>query len=42
MLSTDAVSKRAKCEKLEKIVIGNDLEKLFQVGAQLPPREKES
>ena len=41
MLSTDAVSKRAKCEKLEKIVIGNDLEKLFQVGAQLPPREKE-
>ncbi|XP_030970009.1 uncharacterized protein LOC115990307 [Quercus lobata] len=30
-----------QCEKLEKIVIDDDLEKFFQVGAQLPPREKE-
>ena len=41
MLSTNVVSKGAKCEKLEKIVIDDDLEKFFQVGAQLPPREKE-
>ena len=41
MLSTNAVSKGAMCEKLEKIVIDDDLEKFFQVRAQLPPREKE-
>ena len=41
MLSTDTLSKEAKCEKLEKFVINNDLEKFFQVGAQLPPQEKE-
>ena len=34
-------SERAKCEELEKIVIDDDSEKLFQIGAQLPPREKE-
>ena len=26
---------------MEKVVIGNDEEKFFQVGVQLPPREKE-
>ena len=26
---------------MEKVVIGNDREKFFQVGVQLPPREKE-
>ena len=31
----------AKCEDLEKFPIGDDPEKFFQVGAQLPPREKE-
>ena len=31
----------AKCEDLEKVVIGDDLEKFFQVKAQLPPQEKE-
>ena len=30
-----------KCEKLEKVAIKGDPEKFFQVGAQLPPREKE-
>ena len=30
-----------KCEDLEKITIGDDPEKFFQVGAQLPPQEKE-
>ena len=30
-----------KCEDLEKVVIGNDLERLFQVGAQIPLLKKE-
>ena len=34
----DAVLERAKCENLEKIVINDDSEMFFQVGAQLPPR----
>ena len=31
----------AKREELEKIIIDNDEEKFFQLGVQLPPREKE-
>ena len=30
-----------KCERLEEIIIDDDLDKFFQIGAQLPPREKE-
>ena len=30
-----------KCEDLDKVIIGDDLEKFFQVGAQLPLQEKE-
>ena len=33
--------KGVKCEQLERIVIGDDEERLFQVRVQLPPREKE-
>ena len=33
MLSTDALSERAKCEKLEKIFINDDLKKFFQARA---------
>ena len=40
-ISTDAVSGKAKCERLEEISIDGDSERFFQVGAQLPPREKE-
>ena len=40
-LSPGAVVEGAKFEQLEKIVIGNDEEKFFQVIVQLPPREKE-
>ena len=29
------------CEGLEKVIIGDDLERFFQVGARLPPQEKE-
>ena len=34
-------AEEAKCEDLEKFAVGDDLEKFFQVGAQLPPQEKE-
>ena len=34
-------AEEAKCEDLEKVVIGDDPEKFFQVRAQLPPKEKE-
>ena len=30
-----------KCEDLEKVVVGDDPERFFQVGTQMPPREKE-
>ena len=30
-----------KCEDLEKVAVGIDPEKFFQVGSELPPQEKE-
>ena len=41
MLSVNGLVEKAKCEDLEKIVVGDDPEKFFQVRAQLPPQEKE-
>ena len=41
MSPLDTAVKGAKCEDLEKVVIGGDSEKFFQIGAQLPPQEKE-
>ena len=41
MLPVNRPAKEAKCEDLEQIAIDDDLEKFFQIGAQLPPREKE-
>ena len=32
---------KAKCEDLERVVVGGDWEKLFQVGIKLPPQKKE-
>ena len=37
MLSTGAVAEEARCEQLEKFVIGDNEEKFFQVGARLSP-----
>ena len=37
----DTAANREKCEDLEKVVIEDNLEKFFQIGAQLPPQEKE-
>ena len=37
----DIAAERTKCKDLEKVVIEGDSEKFFQIGAQLPPQEKE-
>ena len=41
VLSIDKPAEDAKCEDLVKIIIGDDLEKFFQIGSQLPHQEKE-
>ena len=41
MLPDNGSTKEAKCEDLEKVIIGNDQEKFFQVDSQLPPQERE-
>ena len=41
MLSTEVVVEGAKCEQLEKVVIGDDEENFFQVGVQQPPQERQ-
>ena len=41
MLPVNGPAEEAKCEDLEKFVVGDDQEKFFQVRAQLPPQEKE-
>ena len=40
-LPLKTVVEEAKCEDLEKVVIGGDAEKFFQIGVKLPPQEKE-
>ena len=41
MLSIDKPAEEAKCEDLVKVTIGDDLEKFFQIGSQLPQQERE-
>ena len=40
MLSIDGISKEVECKDLVKITIGDDPEKFFQVGSQLPQQER--
>ena len=40
-VTVNGLVEEAKCEDLEKIVVNDDPEKFFQVGSQLPPKEKE-
>ena len=35
------LAEEVKCEDLEKVAVGVDSEKFFQVGLELPPQEKE-
>ena len=41
MSPPNVAADEAKCEDLEKVVISDTSKKFFQVGAQLPPQEKE-
>ena len=41
MLSIDRTSEEVECEDLVKVKIGDDLEKFFQIGSQLPQQERE-
>ena len=41
MESIDRPAENAKCEDLMKITIGDDPEKFFQIGSQLPQQERE-
>ena len=41
MLPDNGSTDEVKCEDLEKVVVGDNLERFFQVGSQLPPQEKE-
>ena len=40
VLSVDGLAEEVKCKDLERITVGDDPERFFQVGAQLPPQEK--
>ena len=40
MLSIDRPSEETKCEDLVRIIVGDDPEKIFQIGSQLPQQEK--
>ena len=40
-MSIDKLAEDAKCEDLVKVVIGDDPEKFFQIGFQLPHQERE-
>ena len=41
MLSINGTSEEVECEDLVKVTIGDDPEKFFQIGSQLPQRERE-
>ena len=41
MLSIDGTSEEAECKDLVKVIIGDDPETFFQIGSQLPQRERE-
>ena len=41
MLSIDKTVEEVECEDLVKVTIGDDPEKFFQIGSQLPQQERE-
>ena len=41
MLSIDRTVEEVECEDLVKVNIGDDPEKFFQIGSQLPQKERE-
>ena len=41
MLSIDRIAEEVECEDLVKVTIGDDPEKFFQIGSQLPQKRRE-
>ena len=41
VLSIEKLAEEVECEDLVKVTIGDDLEKFFQIGSQLPQQERE-
>ena len=41
MLSIEKLAEEVECEDLMKVTIGDDPEKFFQIGSQLPQQERE-
>ena len=41
VLSIEKLAEEVECEDLVKVTIGDDLEKFFQIGSQLPQKERE-
>ena len=41
MFPNNGSIEEAKCKDLEKVIVGDDPEKFFQVDSQLPPQERE-
>ena len=41
MLSIEKLAEEVECEDLVKVTIGDDPEKFFQIGSQLPQQERE-
>ena len=41
ILPNNGLTKEARCKDLENVIVGDDPEKFFQVGSQLPPQERE-
>ena len=37
----DVLADEVKCEDLERVIVADDLERFFQIGAKLPLQEKE-
>ena len=38
---SEGPTEEASCEDLEKVLVGSDPERFFQVNLELPPQEKE-
>ena len=41
MPTLGTVADEVKCDDLERVAVGDDAKKFFQIGAKLPPQEKE-
>ena len=38
--ASGGLAMEVSCEELEKVLVGSDPERFFQIGSELPPQEK--